>query len=414
MKKPQLKISDQGEDFRIKSDLGPENNSQSRLLYTGRQFVILKEPEQEFNKIETFFSKKLGLRTACSRDFKTETFTEEKIKDAEAYVYEELGIALIGGSKQEMLLLEQEKNGFFLEPEKLVHIPDLILSTLTTPNTWGLEATQVIGSPYTGKGVKIAVLDTGFYDKHPDFKGREMVLESFVEGENPEDLHGHGTHCIGTACGGFDVDGLRYGIAKESVIYAGKVLNNEGTGAESWVLDGITWAANNGCKVISMSLGSPVLPGEGHSIAYERAARYAISKGAILVAAAGNESNRSSRNFKPIGSPANCPSILAIGAIDGNLKLADFSNRSINPDQMVDLVAPGVDIYSSFAGSTRYRALSGTSMAAPHVAGILALFWEKFPHLNPDGIKKELLQSVQKLEQNHDDIGSGLVIAPSP
>lgn len=413
MKKPQLKNTDQGEDFRIQSDLNTEKTHQNRPIYTGRQFVILREPEQDFSKMEMFFSKKIGLRTACSRDFKTETFTEEKIKDAEAYVYEELGIALIGGSNQEMLLLEQEKNGYILEPEKLVHIPDLILSTLIPPNTWGLEATQVIGSPYTGKGVKIAVLDTGFYNKHPDFTGREMVLESFVEGENAEDLHGHGTHCIGTACGSSDVDGLRYGIAKESIIYAGKVLNNEGSGAESWVLDGITWAANNGCKVISMSLGSPVLPGEGHSIAYERAARYAISKGAVVVAAAGNESKRSDNNFNPIGSPANCPSILAVGAIDADLKMADFSNRSINPDQKVDVVAPGVDIYSSFAGPLRYRVISGTSMSTPHVAGILALIWEKFPQYNPDDIIEEMRQTVQKLELNHEDIGSGLVLAPS-
>ncbi len=321
MKKPQLKRSIRSEDFQENSDSGSAETGLNWPQYTGRQFIILENPFQNYSKIELFFNDKLGLRTASSRDFMAETFTEEKIKDADAYVYEELGIALISGSSREMLLLEQESNSFIIEPEKLVYIPDVFPSTLTTPNTWGLEVTNVKESPYTGKDIKIAVLDTGFAINHPDFSGREIILESFVEGENAEDLHGHGTHCIGTACGATDLDGLRYGIAKESIIYAGKVLNNEGTGAESYVLDGITWAANNGCKVISMSLGSAVLPNEGYSIAYERASKYALSKGAVLVAAAGNESRRSNNIFRPVGSPANCPSILAVGALDPKLKI---------------------------------------------------------------------------------------------
>lgn len=412
MKKPQLENND-GENEKLQASDQPTNASGINIpRYTGRHFVIFKDPYKEYAGIEALFRDKLGIKTACSRDFKVETFMEDKIKDADAYFYEELGIALISGSPSDINILKTESTEYILEPERLVRIPDEILSTLNIPNTWGLEATQVNASPYTGKGIKVAVLDTGFAVKHPDFQGREVITESFVEGENAEDMHGHGTHCIGTACGATNMEDLRYGVAKESIIYAGKVLNNQGSGAESWVIDGITWAANNGCKVISMSLGSAVLPGEGYSIAYERAAKNALSKGAVLVAAAGNESNRSNNIFNPVGSPANCPSILAVGAVDADFNIADFSNRSINPDQIIDIVAPGVDIYSSFTGNQRYRALSGTSMAAPHVAGILALLWEKYPSQTSTWIVEEMHRLAQRLDLNQSDVGSGLINAP--
>ncbi|MEX2591247.1 MAG: S8 family serine peptidase [Anditalea sp.] len=410
MKKPQL---DQGRgNADISKDSTSSGADKNRPRYTGRHFVILKEPQQDYSKMEWFLKNKLGFRTACSRDFLSETFTEEKIKDADAYFYEELGIALISGSLSQINILETETAEFILEPERMVNIPDDIPSTMVIPDTWGIEATKVNDSPYTGKGIKVAVLDTGFAVNHPDFEGREVIAESFVEGENADDFHGHGTHCIGTACGAADMEGLRYGIAKESIIYTGKVLNNQGSGAESWVIDGITWAANNGCKVISMSLGSAVLPGEGYSLAYERTAKNALSKGAVLVAAAGNDSSRSRNVFRPVGSPANCPSIVAVGAVDAELNIADFSNRAINPDQLIDIVAPGVDIYSSFSGSMRYRTISGTSMAAPHVAGILALLWEKYPSQSPNGIIEEMQRLAHNLKLGQKDIGSGLVNAP--
>ena len=128
-----------------------------------------------------------------------------------------------------------------------------------------------------------------------------------------------------------------------------------------------------------MSLGTPVQPGEIYDIAYERAARFALSKGALLVAAAGNDSDRSLQRFCPVSSPADCPSILAVGAIDEELNVANFSNRAVNPTGLVDFIAPGVGIHSAWVMPTRYRTLSGTSMATPHVAGIIALLWEKYP-----------------------------------
>jgi subtilisin family serine protease len=174
----------------------------------------------------------------------------------------------------------------------------------------------------------------------------------------------------------------------------------------------MTWAANNGCRVISMSLGSRVFPGQSYDVAYERAAQFALSKGTVIVAAAGNESRRSKNQFSPVGSPADCPSILAVAAIDEALQVADFSNRAINPGGLVDIAAPGVAIYSSWPMPVRNRIISGTSMATPHVAGILALLWEKFPDATPSVIEKELRETTRKLPLSPDDVGSGLSIAP--
>ena len=260
--------------------------------------------------------------------------------------------------------------------------------------------------------VKVAVLDTGFDINHPDFTGRNITTNSFVPNETIHDMHGHGTHCIGTACGNTDMSGQRYGVAKEALIYAGKVLSNQGSGAQAWILNGMMWAANNGCKVISMSLGSRVFPGQGYDLAYERAAKFALSKGTVVVAAAGNDSRRSWNQFSPVSSPADCLSILAVAAIDSNLAIADFSNRAINPTGQIDIAGPGLMIYSSWPTPMRYRTVSGTSMATPYVAGIIALLWEKFPTYTPAQIIYELRRSARILPLPIFDIGSGLSIAP--
>lgn len=130
------------------------------------------------------------------------------------------------------------------------------------------------------------------------------------------------------------------------------------------------------------------------------------------MAAAGNESRRSENRFSPVGSPADCPSILAVGAIDSSLQIADFSNRAINANGLVDIAAPGVDIYSSWLMPARYRILSGTSMATPYVAGIAALLCEKYPDATPEMIRKELIGLAKSLSLPAWDVGAGLAIAP--
>lgn len=381
-------------------------------LYTGRHLLILKEGNEKVVKTTKFLETKWGLSVANTADFVIETINESKIKDADALFYNELGIALLATSDEIMKLLHDAQNDYIIEPEKVVYVPDEIPADTEISSTWGIEAIQAEKTAYTGAGIKIAVLDTGFDTNHPDFTGRDITAFSFVPDETADDRHGHGTHCIGIACGRTDMQGTRYGVATEANIHAGKVLSNRGSGAQAWVLDGMTWAANNGCRVLSMSLGSKVFPGQSHDIAYERAARYALSKGTLIVAAAGNESRRSQNLFSPVSSPADCPSILAVGALDSSLQIADFSNRAINKNGLVDIAAPGVDIYSSWPMPMGNRTLSGTSMATPHVAGIIALLCEKFPNATPEKISEKLIRMASSLPLPAEDAGVGLAIAP--
>jgi subtilisin family serine protease len=276
--------------------------------------------------------------------------------------------------------------------------------------TWGLEVTGVLGSRFSGTGIKLAVLDTGFDLNHPDFAGRAIVTQSFIPGEAVQDGHGHGTHCIGTACGPrAPVILPRYGVAHGASIYAGKVLSNAGSGADGGILDGINWAVAQGCHIVSMSLGAPVQPGQTFSGAFETVAQRAAVRGTVIVAAASNDSRRPIQ-IAPVGHPANCPSIVAVAALDVNLNVAPFSSGAINPNGgEINVTAPGVDVYSSWRMPQRYRTINGTSMATPHVAGILALYAEAtglrgFPLVNAMLPRSRRLSPVR-------DFGWGLVQA---
>ena len=269
--------------------------------------------------------------------------------------------------------------------------------------TWGLKATKAMKSLLTGSGMKVAVLDTGMDLLHPDFAGRSFVSQSFVPGEDVQDGMGHGTHCIGTACGFKDINNRRYGIASEATIYVGKVLSNAGSGEAGWIIAGMEWAIANGCQVISMSLGNT---DRNPSIAYENVGRRALKNGCLIVAAAGNHGP------KPVGQPANSPSIMAVAAVDSCLKVAEFSSPSgVFPGCKVDIAAPGVKVYSSLpVDKGRYAAWNGTSMATPHVAGIAALYAES---TGKRGAQLwEALTSGAMTLPLPSAVGSGLVQAP--
>jgi subtilisin len=279
--------------------------------------------------------------------------------------------------------------------------------------TWGLQATKVVNCCRTGRGIRVAVLDTGFDLHHPDFAGRTITTRSFITGEEVQDGHGHGTHCIGTALGA-KCPGTkpRYGIAYEAEIFAGKVLSNAGSGADTGILAGIEWAVQNKCAVISMSLGAATRPGQKFSKVYERVALRAQNQGTLIVAAAGNESQRPGV-INPVGHPANCPSIMAVAAMDVQGAVARFSNRGINPDGgQVDIAGPGVDVYSSWPMPRRNRRISGTSMATPHVAGIAALFAEDDPTARGAALGRLLTGRALRLTLASSDVGAGMVQAP--
>ena len=289
--------------------------------------------------------------------------------------------------------------------------------------TWGLQATKVVDSSYSGAGIKVAVLDTGLDLNHPDFAGRTITERSFISGEAVQDRNGHGTHCIGTSCGPLNPPDpsspMRYGIAYNAEIFVGKVLSNQGSGADGGILAGIAWAISHGCQIISMSLGAPTRPGTPFSPIYEEVAKRALNQGTLIIAAAGNESNRPGI-IRPVGRPANCPSIMAVAALHSELGVSFYSNGSINPDGgQIDIAGPGgktsrpplPQIFSTWPMPTRYRSISGTSMATPHVAGIAALYAEATGKRGLE-LWALLMRDAQRLGLSSADAGIGLVQAP--
>jgi subtilisin family serine protease len=279
----------------------------------------------------------------------------------------------------------------------------------TAAATWGLQAVKADVSLCSGAGIRVAVLDTGFDLNHPDFAGRSIITASFVPGETVQDGHSHGTHCIGTACGSKVVPGgaRSYGVAGQTTILAGKVLSNGGSGQGGWIISGINWAVQQKAVIISMSLGSNVPVGGGFSPAYEQAGLAALNAGSLIVAAAGNNGNGS-----PVGSPANCPSFMAVGALNQSLQLANFSCTAINAGQTVDIAAPGVATYSSVPMPGRYGSKSGTSMATPHVAGCAAL-WAQNTGLRGRALWNKLTATTRNISLPPNQVGAGLVQAPS-
>jgi subtilisin family serine protease len=344
----------------------------------------------------------------------------EQLGDAPAVVYDAIGVAVVDAPYdrvRELDVAPEPGAGDVLavEPERVVHAIEQSPGAFDESRfTWGLQATGVPDSRFTGAGIKVAVLDTGFDLEHPDFAGRTIVTESHVAGVPVQDVAGHGTHCIGTACGPRDPQvPPRYGIAYEADIYVGKVLNDQGSGVDGDILAGIEWAITNACEVVSMSLGAPVEPGQAFSAVFERAASRALARGTLIVAAAGNDSRRDQGTIAPVGHPANCPSIMAIAALDSSLDVAFFSNGGTAAQGgEVDLAAPGVDVRSAWPMPTEYNTISGTSMATPHVAGIAALTAEADGAHRGRALWTALEGAAKALSLPSRDVGSGLVQAP--
>lgn len=389
---------------------------------------------------------------ATSSDFPGESVPSDALETAAAVVFEQLGVAVVSAAPERVpelpdraraqrpiIAMEPERYVYASSPPVAAHLGqylhgyrdgvDNLVRALTGAGqgappatavvdesqlTWGLQHTGVAASDLTGRGVRVAVLDTGMDLEHPDFADRAITSESFVAGQAVQDANGHGTHCIGTACGPLDQQQPpRYGIAHGAEIFAGKVLSDQGSGTDGQILAGINWAVANGCQIVSMSLGATTTAGQPHSDVYEQAAERAMLAGTLIVAAAGNDSERSSGVIRPVAHPANCPSIMAVGAIDMDHLLADFTNSSLTAGGgEVDIAGPGVDVRSSWPVPTTYRTISGTSMATPHVAGIAALWLEARPQTTASELFGLLMRTAQRLPLPSTDVGAGLVQAP--
>jgi subtilisin family serine protease len=421
---------------------------------TGRQIVVFAEADDEAPAINW---EGAGISSvADSRDFAGGDVSPDALHDAQATVFAELGIAVVSADVAQVGALQgavaDSRPVLSVSPELVHHVlhhegvhlggadyaqayrdgvsdladrlrhpegaaavfapagPGIAGFTDTPQATWGIQATKALSTPRTGRGIKVAVLDTGFDLAHPDFAGRNVTAQSFVQGETAQDGHGHGTHCIGTACGPRTPStGPRYGVAYEADILSGKVLSNSGSGTDAQILAGINWAVTNRCPVISMSLGANVQ--QAHP-PYSAAGRRALRRGSLIIAAAGNNANRRAGNYGFVGAPANSVEIVAVGALDMELGMANFSARSLpGRGGQVDIAAPGWQVYSSWPMPTRYRTISGTSMATPHVAGVAAL-WAEATGRRGLELWATLCTESERLLQPSLDVGSGLALAP--
>lgn len=312
--------------------------------------------------------------------------------------------------------------------------------------TWGVDAVGATSSPFTGSGVTVAVLDTGIDVSHPAFDAVDLTAKDFTGSGSADDTHGHGTHCAGTIFGR-QVDGMRIGVATGvTKALIGKVLGGPGGGGSDTLCEAIMWAADNGANIISMSLGMD-FPGwvntlvdtrnlsipVATSIALEQyranirlfeqlsnllGARAAVAQTVLVAAASGNESGRNATpgfviNVAPPAASAGIVSVGALGQTPDGLRIAPFSNTRAT------VAAPGVKVTSAKAGGGT-TAMSGTSMATPHVAGVAALWAEKLAaqgSLNPVVLQARLIGSatLNPLVSGTDplDVGAGLVQAPA-
>jgi subtilisin family serine protease len=334
---------------------------------------------------------------------------------------------------EEASALRRERDAFVSEPMPVTLVAP---APGTDGNVWGLDAVGATSTPFTGAGVTVAVLDTGVDATHPAFAGVTVVAQDFT-GTGEVDTDGHGTHCAATILGR-DVDGTRIGVAPGvSTLLAGKVIGGNSTTID--VTRAVTWALEHGANVISMSLGIDFvgyaeklreqgLPGPAATsralaayrntvgifevLAQQVRAQASFGSPAILVAAAGNASQRAAP--KPytieVEPPAAVEEFVSVAALDRDLSVAKFSNTGAR------VSAPGVDIMSARLGGGLVS-LSGTSMATPHVAGVAALWYEKLAasgRVDPRTLTSRLIGNARPVDGLAGaDGGAGVVTAPA-
>ena len=236
-----------------------------------------------------------------------------------------------------------------------------------------IQAPEIWAEAERGRGNIVAILDTGCQVDHPDLQDRIIDGKNFTadfngDAANFDDNNGHGTHVAGTVAASYRESGGIAGVAPEAQLLILKVLTGEGSGEYQGIIDGIhfaiDWRGPEGEKVsvISMSLGGPEDVAELYA-----AIKRAVDAGIPVVCAAGNEGDDSPHTDE-FAYPGAYGEVIQVGAVDFDRRIANFSNTN----DEIDLVAPGIDIYSTFPGG-KYASLSGTSMATPHVSGALAL-----------------------------------------
>lgn len=276
------------------------------------------------------------------------------------------------------------------------------------PNQWGFENTgqTIKAQPGTvdadidtpkawdtttgNSSIKIAILDTGIDQDHEDLSAKIVLQANFTTSGTLNDLYGHGTHVGGIAAA---ISNNNLGVSggcPNCVLMNGKVLRDDGAGAYSWIANGIIWSADNGAKVINMSLG-----GSSPSRTLENAVNYAWNKNVLLTGAAGNSSNQSKTY------PGAYKNVVAVAATNNKDQKASFSSYGA---KWVDVAAPGQDIFSTFPNhpytinkSLNYDFGSGTSMATPMASATAALIWSTSYGTSASNVRSRLESTADKI-----------------
>lgn len=309
--------------------------------------------------------------------------------------YEDFSTVQATLTEMELKLLQKYDSKAIFQTEKKYEISsDKVVNSIAT-----VLAAPTNTTPYTGKGVKVGVLDTGVDTEHRDIKlagGYCSLAPQCSNGVAYDDNNGHGTHVAGIIAAQKNGTGI-IGIAPNVELYSIKALNDLGVGTTGSLIEGIQWAIDHDIDILNLSITTTT-----NDVILENSLKTAYAKGILLVGAAGNMGTEKDPS---VTYPAKLNTVIAVGAVIDSL--AKLPESSIGAE--VEIAAPGKNIFSTYPSEwdfedekqDGYATLSGTSMAAPHVTGVFALYKERFPEMN----HKELRALVNGLAKDLGDVG---------
>lgn len=283
-----------------------------------------------------------------------------------------------------------------------------VKNTVKTPyGVAMIQAKNMWSESSRGEGINIAIIDSGCDIEHESLKDNIVFVRNFTDEDNKNpniviDRVGHGTHVAGVIAANGNNNTV-VGVAPWANLYILKAIDRSGSGKVGWVINAINYAVEKKVDIISMSLGMPK-----DDPKMEKAIKHAVNNNILVVCAAGNEGDGNANNFE-YSYPASYVDVISVGAVNQKGVPANFTNSNL----VVDLVAPGVDIISTYPNN-QFASLSGTSMAAPHVSGSLALIknWsrEEFQRdLTQEEIYAQLIKYTKNLGYPRTVQGNGLI-----
>ncbi|MCH4826811.1 S8 family serine peptidase [Planococcus halocryophilus] len=348
------------------------------------QLTTMAQEDEEKRMIIVYEEEQKGFSIAK----KTEDFGGSQVE-----AFDEISVVSASMTEAEAQQLLADPTVRFIEE-------DIIFSLSSQTEGWGIpqiKAPLAWDSGFTGKGVKIAVLDSGIATHNDLVVAGGVSTVDYTT--SYKDDQGHGTHVAGIIGARNNGIGIK-GVAYDAQLYAVKAFDNEGNAYLSDLIEGVEWAITNGMDIINLSGGSPQ-----NSTAFKEVFDRAYAHGLLIVAAAGNvgDINGTADNVE---YPARYSTVIAVGALGQKSLRAEFSSTG----STVEVMAPGVEVYSTVLNNG-YGLSSGTSMATPYVAGQLALMKQAYPELTNKELRAIMTEEAKDLGEVGKDIryGNGLI-----